>query len=116
MFSREDTIGTISIMAEPGQDPNKKSVDVTHPQLARTYEVATTLSSLLIPHQDNPYNYHQDNQLYTPWITPDRWDQDIYWLDSGQNTPSNFVIAFIQLIVDFLNMLIDLLLNGMEME
>lgn len=106
MFSREDSPGKIEIFdsnpppaplcpgcsfAEENTKSDKKTVEVSHPHLARTYEVSTTLSYLLTPQAvhdssipvetwgGNPQNPPQ-TILHDEW-TPKMWDMSDWWLD-----------------------------------
>jgi|APSaa5957512622_1039677.scaffolds.fasta_scaffold03106_10 hypothetical protein len=86
LFTREDSVGQITTFDEPGQTSNPTTItQVHHPHLARTYEVVSSLSNLLSPWEESPII--QDPQLPSNWITPAPWNQDPYWIDSGQNLP-----------------------------
>lgn len=106
MFSREDSPGKIEIFdsnpppapecpgcsfAEENTKSDKKTVEVSHPHLARTYEVSTTLSYLLTPQavhdssipveewNGNPQTPPQ-TALHDEW-TPKMWDMSDWWLN-----------------------------------
>ncbi len=80
MFTREDTKGFIQVLDDTGlpgpQTSDKKEVAVIHPHLARTYEVATSLSYLLSPASthDAP-----TPELEEKWYSPAPWDTETPW-------------------------------------
>ena len=77
MFTREDTKGFIQFLDDPGQStsPNKP-LEVSHPHLARTYEVTNTLSYML-----TPFNNHSvpSPALKDQWYTPAPWTTESPW-------------------------------------
>lgn len=84
VFTREDSVGQITAYDEPGQTSEPKTITkVYHPHLARTYETVSSLATLLSPREENLLI--KDPFLPSQWITPAPWNQDAYWLDSGQN-------------------------------
>ena len=86
LFTREDSVGQITPFDEPGQTSNPQTVtNVYHPHLARTYEAVSALSNMLSPWEESPII--KDPELSSQWITPAPWNQDPYWIDSGQNLP-----------------------------
>jgi len=87
MFTREDSKGLITTHDEPKQISTSQTA-VYHPHLARTYEVSSTLSNLLSP-QENHIS-PVDPKLSSDWITPAPWNGDLFWIESGQNVPSDY--------------------------
>jgi len=97
MFSREDTKGTITIIdSNPPPDPwspsgqweekntsDKETLEVSHPHLARAYEVSTTLSYLLTPQAQHEA---ERPQLKDEWL-PKMWELSSYWLDPSYIKP-----------------------------
>lgn len=98
MFTREDTKGIIQINdSNPPPDPysptgqwieknesSKDTVDVSHPHLARAYEVSTTMSYMLTPQQ-----VHENAAtpiLGEEWI-PKLWESNSTWLDPSYQKP-----------------------------
>ena len=99
MFTREDSKGYIEIVdsnpppepwSPPGSTPveinasNKKTVEVIHPHLSRTYEVSTSLSYLLTPESVHDIPTPETNNEWTPA----RWGNSIWWLDPSLLQPS----------------------------
>ena len=99
MFTREDSVGTIEIIdSNPPPDPyspsgqfieqnksNTTTVEVSHPHLARTYEVATSLSYLLTPQA--VHEGATPPELGEEWI-PKLWEGTIWWLDPSYKKPN----------------------------
>src|SRR3989338_5978669 len=99
MFTREDTTGIIEIVdSNPPPDPyypgggykeqnksNTTTVEVSHPHLARTYEVATSLSYLLTPQA--VHEGATPPELGEEWI-PKLWEGTIWWLDPSYKKPN----------------------------
>ncbi|MCG2691822.1 hypothetical protein L6272_03265, partial [Microgenomates group bacterium] len=98
MFTREDSKGYIEIIdsnpppdpwSPPGSTPieinasNKKTVEVIHPHLSRTYEVSTSLSYLLTPESVHDVPTPATNNDWTPA----RWGDSIWWLDPSLLQP-----------------------------
>jgi len=103
MFTREDTKGTIVIKdSNPPPDPysptgqwieenesSKDTVNVSHPHLARAYEVTTSLSYMLTPqkvHENAPVPI-----LNAEWL-PKLWEGNSTWLDPSYKKPNINVI------------------------
>ncbi|MFH0942697.1 MAG: hypothetical protein V1810_00840 [Candidatus Beckwithbacteria bacterium] len=99
MFTREDSKGYIEIIdsnpppdpwSPPGSTPieinnsNKETVTVIHPDLARTYEVSTSLSYLLTPESVHEVPTPQTSNEWTPA----RWGESYWWLDPSLLQPS----------------------------
>ncbi|MBU2051885.1 hypothetical protein KKH13_01610, partial [Patescibacteria group bacterium] len=99
MFTREDSVGTIEIIdSNPPPDPyspsgqfieqNKSSpnqTEVSHPHLARTFEVATSLSYLLTPQA--VHEGATPPELGEEWI-PKLWEGTVWWLDPSYKKPN----------------------------
>jgi hypothetical protein len=99
MFTREDSKGRIDIIdSNPPPAPlfsgsgyeeqnqsDTSSVDVTHPHLARAYEVSTTLSYLLTP--QNVHETATTPELKEEWM-PRLWEDNIMWLDPSYYRPT----------------------------
>lgn len=98
MFSREDTEGTVEIIdsnpppepwSPPGSTPieinhsSTKELKISHPHLARTYEVSSSLSLLLAPQATVAA---ETPQLKDEWL-PKMWELSNYWLDPSYIKP-----------------------------
>jgi hypothetical protein len=87
MFSREDLRGYIRAVS-PDADPPINPV--YHPHLARTYELSSALSTLLLPKND--FDFDSDPNLETrwsgiPWCDLDDKDCKKWWIDSSDTRP-----------------------------
>ena len=93
MFSREDTIGYIDLLEEDNEYGNQTAlpaqVQVTHPHLARTYELASAISSTLSPFKPDYDPNHQPDLVTPTWVTPAPWSEEAYWIDSGNTVPGD---------------------------
>src|SRR3989344_3030120 len=88
MFSREDVKAFIEPVDEPGQTTNPNPIEVAIPHLARTYEVASALSFILSPYQED--RSPVEPNLASQWINPAPWTTDPSWLDSDDSQPGNW--------------------------
>ena len=87
MFSREDLRGVIRAVS-PDADPERNPV--YHPHLARTYELSSAISTLLLPKND--FDFDSDPELETvwsgkPWCKLNDKDCKKWWIDSSDTMP-----------------------------
>jgi len=94
MFSREDTKGYVVSITEPDQTNQDGDIqDVTHPNLARTYELTSALHNLLTPQKTHSYNYNLSPKLESqwnndPWTDMSQWPENEnieWWFKSDKN-------------------------------
>jgi len=87
MFSREDLQGYIRAV-NPNADPTVNPV--YHPHLARTYELSSAISTLLLP--KNNFDFDSDPDLETdwngiPWCDINDKGCKKWWIDSSDTLP-----------------------------
>ena len=79
-FTLEDAKGFIKVIPEPLQLAIPNPIEVSHPFLAKTYELSSALFNLLTPYEPTPMENYNTEQWYGP-----PWETDPWWFKSDEN-------------------------------